>query len=315
MKLTYLDGSTCVLDNKNIVQAKPIPIPKYSITRTVLCKYNDSFTLTDLTNKSVSRDWLVDNSFYPNGSKSINATFNKPYGYKSFTLFMKDSFGCEGKRTFDSVAYKADSISVDFDANQFSGCIPKKLKFYNNTDTLGQFISSWNWSFPKAIPISSNLFEPSNITYNTKDTFDVSLTVTTKRGCIYSKTEKQFLTFADSVVIGANFSKNILCASEKLIVDLTGTRSQTPFISVTPKNHVDSALSPTKYRYDFTNFGTYSFYLTDEYNGCISEKLYTNRVQVNGPIAGFKIPFNYSCVQPDTFRVIDTSILNAGLEK
>ena len=315
VKLTYLDGSTCVLDNKNIVQAKPIPIPKYSITRTVLCKYNDSFTLTDLTNKSVSRDWLVDNSFYPNGSKSINATFNKPYGYKSFTLFMKDSFGCEGKRTFDSVAYKADSISVDFDANQFSGCIPKKLKFYNNTDTLGQFISSWNWSFPKAIPISSNLFEPSNITYNTKDTFDVSLTVTTKRGCIYSKTEKQFLTFADSVVIGANFSKNILCASEKLIVDLTGTRSQTPFISVTPKNHVDSALSPTKYRYDFTNFGTYSFYLTDEYNGCISEKLYTNRVQVNGPIAGFKIPFNYSCVQPDTFRVIDTSILNAGLTK
>lgn len=129
VKLTYLDGSTCVLDNKNLVQAKPIPIPKYSITRTVLCKYNDSFTLTDLTNKSVSRDWLVDNSFYPNGSKSINATFHKPYGYKSFTLFMKDSFGCEGKRTFDSVAYKADSISVDFDANQFSGCIPKKLNF------------------------------------------------------------------------------------------------------------------------------------------------------------------------------------------
>ena len=310
-----MDGSTCVIDNKNLVQAKPIPIPKYTITRTVLCKYNDSFTLTDVTNKSVYRDWLVDNSLYTDGSKSINAIFHKPYGYKSFTMFMKDSFGCEGKRTFDSVAYVADSISVDFDANVFSGCIPKNVKFYNNTDTLGQIISNWNWSFPGAIPNNSNLFEPVNVLYNTKDTFDVTLTIKTKRGCTYSKTESQFLMFADSVVIGANFSKSILCASEKLVVDLIGTRSQTPFITATPKYYKDTAITPTKYHYKFNRFGVYSFFISDEMNGCISEKTLTNSIQINGPIAGFRIPFNYSCLKPDSFNVFDTSKLNLGFTR
>ena len=315
VKLTYLDGSTCVFDNKNIVQAKPIPIPKYTITRNVLCKYNDSFVLTDITNKTVQRDWLFDNTLYQNGPKSLKASFSKPYGYKSFTMFMKDSFGCEGRKSFDSAAYVADSISVDFDANLFSGCTPKKLIFYNKTDTLGQKISSWNWSFPGASPSTSNLYEPYNITYNTKDTFDVQLTITTKRGCTYSKIEKQFLTFADSALISANFSNSILCASERLNVDLIGTRSIDPLISGSPQSFTETRVSSTNYKFKFTKIGTYSFYISDNYNGCMSEKTYTNNIQVNGPVADFKIPFNYSCLMPDTFKVFDSSILNPGFTK
>jgi gliding motility-associated-like protein len=315
VKLTYLDGSTCVFDNKNIVQAKPIPIPKYTITRNVLCKYNDSFVLTDITNKTVQRDWLFDNTLYQNGPKSLKASFSKPYGYKSFTMFMKDSFGCEGRKSFDSAAYVADSISVDFDANLFSGCTPKKLIFYNKTDTLGQKISSWNWSFPGASPSTSNLYEPYNITYNTKDTFDVQLTITTKRGCTYSKIEKQFLTFADSALISANFSNSILCASERLKVDLIGTRSKDPLISGSPQSFTETRVSSTNYKYKFTKIGTYSFYISDNYNGCMSEKTYTNNSQVNGPVADFKIPFNYSCLMPDTFKVFDSSFINSGQTK
>ncbi len=315
VKLTYLDGSTCVFDNKNIVQAKPIPIPKYTISRNVLCKYNDSFVLTDITNKTVQRDWLVDNTLYQNGPKNLKASFSKPYGYKSFTMFMKDSFGCEGRKSFDSAAYVADSISVDFDANLFSGCTPKKLKFYNKTDTLGQKISSWNWSLPGAIPSTSNLYEPSNILYNTKDTFDVQLTITTKRGCVYSKIEKQFLTFADSAVISANFSKSILCANERLKVDLIGIRSSDPLISVSPQFFTETKVSPTNYKYKFSKIGTYSIYISDSYNGCVSEKLYNNTVQINGPVANFKIPFNYSCLRPDSIRVFDSSIINSGFSK
>ena len=315
IRLTYLDGSTCLFDNKNIVQAKPIPIPKYTITRSILCKYNDSFILTDITNKTVQRDWLVDKTLYQDGPKNLKASFSKPYGYKGFTMFMKDSFGCEGRKSFDSVAYVADSISVDFDADQFSGCIPKKLKFYNKTDTLGQIISSWNWSFPGASPSSSNAYEPSNIIYNSKDTFDVQLSITTKRGCTYSKIEKQFLMFADSAIISANFSKTALCASEKLLVNLIGTRGKSPNISVSPNFFTENKLTSVRYSYKFTKLGVYSFNISDEFNGCISEKTYTNQTQVNGPIAGFKIPFNYSCLMPDTFKVFDTSILNVGFTK
>ena len=314
VKLKYLDGSTCILDKVGFIQAKAVPVPAYSITRTVICKYNDSFTLTDITPKTIAREWLVDNTLYSNGPKSLRAIFNKPGGYKSFTIFMKDSFGCEGKRTFDSVAFVADSISVNFDANLFSGCIPKNVRFQNLTDTLGYPVASWNWTFPGgALPASSNAFEPAPILYNLKDTFDVSLSVTTKRGCTYSHTEPNFMMFADSVPISASFSKTVICANEKLIVNLIGTRSNAPFVLVTPLFYKDTALTPVRRQYKFNNFGTFSVYLSDEINGCKSERTYTNHVTVNGPVARLFIPNNYSCLRPDTLQAFDSSLNNTGI--
>ncbi len=316
VKLKYSDGSTCIINKPGFIIGKAVPIPQYLIDRTVICKYDDSFTLTDNTPNTVSRDWLVDNTLYSDGPKTLRAIFHKPSGYKSFTIFMKDSFGCEGKRTFDSVAYVADSISVNFDANLFSGCIPKTVLFDNLTDTLGQSVASWNWSFPGgAVPASSSAYEPNNIVYNLKDTFDVSLTLTTKKGCVYSHSEPGFLMFADSVPISATFSKTVICANEHLTVNLLGTRSPMPLAEVNPIFYKDTVITPTRRQYKFNNFGTFTVYIADETNGCISEKRYVNHIQVNGPVALFNIPNAYSCLRPDTLKAFDTSYLNAGLTK
>lgn len=316
VKLKYLDGSTCIMDYNSFIIAKAIPIPQYSISRNVICKYNDSFIVTDNSPKTVRRDWLVDATLYANGPKNLKAIFHKPAGFKSLTIFMVDSFGCEGKRTFDSVAYVSDSISVNFDANTFSGCIPKAIHFINLTDTLNQPIATWNWSFPGgAIPATSNQFEPHNIIYNLKDTFDVQLSVTTKKGCSYSHIENNFLTFADSIAISASFSKTILCANEYLTVNLLNTRSDTPYISVTPTFHTEELISTTKRIYKFTNFGTFSVYLSDETNGCKSEKYYNNHIQVNGPIARIHIPFPSSCLRPDTLKAFDSSYLHSSISR
>jgi gliding motility-associated-like protein len=316
VKLKYLDGSSCIINQADFITGKAVPIPAYTISRTVICKYNDSFTLTDVTPNTVQRDWLVDNTLYSKGPKSLNAIFNQPAGYKSFTIFMKDSFGCEGKRTFDSVAFVSDSLSVDFDVDHFSGCTPKLVNFENLTDTLGNAIASWNWSFPGgAVPSNSNQYEPKNILYNIKDTFDVSLIVTTKKGCVYQHFEKDFLMFADSVSISATFSKTTICANEKLTVNLQNTRSVLPEMSIRSSFYKDTMITPTKRVVKFTNFGVFSFYISDEINGCKSEKYYNSQVQVNGPVARIHIPNGYSCLRPDTLLAVDSSYINFGVSK
>ncbi|MBL7837045.1 MAG: hypothetical protein JNM67_05985, partial [Bacteroidetes bacterium] len=315
IKLKYLDGSTCILDKVGFIQGKAAPIPAYTISKKVICGYNDSVVLTDISPKTVSRDWLVDNVLYTNGPKVLKSIFRAPNGYKSFTMFMKDSFGCEGKRTFDSAVFIPDSISANFTANKLSGCTPASIAFKNLTDTLGYPIQSWNWTFQGALPASSNLYEPKNIIYNTRDTFDVRLSLTTKRGCTYVKQIDNFLMFADSINLTANFSKTNLCGSEHLFVNLNNSRSSNPQVSVMPSTANINNIAPRQYSVKFANFGTYTFHISDIINGCKSERYYNNHVTINGPIGGFMIPNSVSCLRPDTFTCVDTSKIEPNVNK
>jgi len=316
IKLKYLDGSSCILNYVNFIKAKPAPIPKYSISRKVICKYDDSVIITDQTPKSVSRDWLVENTLYSNGPANLKTFFNRPGGYKFFTIFMKDSFGCEGKKTFDSVAYVSDSISVDFQADKLSGCISKSINFTNLTDTLNQAIASWKWSFPGgALPSSSTAYEPKNIVYNLRDTFNVALTVTTKKGCVYSHVKPKYLRFADSIILNNTFSKTTLCGSDRLFLTLNNSRSALPTVQISPNAYTKTTIDPQKYSIKFDNFGKYSFYVSDMLNGCKSEKFYNNFITVNGPIAKIFVRDQYSCLRPDSLRVVDSSVINIGVGK
>ncbi|MCC6817822.1 MAG: PKD domain-containing protein, partial [Bacteroidia bacterium] len=276
LKLKYLDGSTCIIDKVGFIQAKPVPIPAYSISKKVICGYADSVVLTDMSPKTVSRDWLVDNVLYTNGPKVLKSIFRAPNGYKNFTMFMRDSFGCEGKRTFDSAVFIPDSISVNFSANKLSGCTPASINFKNLTDTLGQNIQSWNWEFPGATPSTSNLYQPQNIIYNSINSFNVYLTLVTKKGCTYTKRIDNYLKFADSINLTANFSKTNLCGNEYLLLNLNNARSPDPTVLASPSSVVSTKTSQYNYSFKFTNFGTYSFYISDEINGCKSEKTYVN---------------------------------------
>jgi gliding motility-associated-like protein len=315
IKLKYLDGSTCILNYPAYVKAKPVPVPQYTISRNVICKYDDSLVLTDVTPGSASRDWLVENTLYPNGPKSLKTYFNLPSGYKYFTLFMKDSFGCEGKKTFDNVIYVTDSLSVNFAADKVQGCLPKGINFNNLTDTLGNEIASWKWSFPGASPSSSTSYAPKNILYNTRDTFDVSLIVTTKRGCVYEHVKKNYLKFADSIILNTSFSQTTLCGHDNMTITLNNSRSSKPFVEVTPNSHTLTTIDSQHYSVKFHNFGRYSAYIYDVLNGCKSEKFFNNTITVNGPIARIHVRDQYSCLRPDSLVVVDSSHMNIGVGK
>ncbi|MDI1235003.1 MAG: gliding motility-associated C-terminal domain-containing protein [bacterium] len=313
LRLTYTDGSKCTISKNNFIDAKPKPVIKVTPSLLVICNFNDSVTLVDNTLKSVSRDWLLNNTLYKNGPKSLKVLYTYPSGYKNVTVFLRDSFGCTEKKTIDSIVYVSDSVKLDFLADKLNGCIPKLINFTNLSDTVKNKISVWNWSFPKAVPNSSFAYQPKNIRYNTTDTFDVILKVTTKKGCTYTHKKSSYLQFADSLTLAVAFSRINLCGGQQLTVSYLNSRSPYPGYTITPGSYSVINSTPTIKTFKFTDIGQYSFVFTDEKYGCKSERTYNKQVTVNGPLAFFKVNDPISCLKPDTFIANDFSVINNGV--
>ncbi len=313
LRLTYTDGSKCTITKTNFIDAKPKPVIKVTPSLLVICRFNDSVTLVDNTAKSVSRDWLLNNTLYKNGPKNLKVLYTYPSGYKNVTLFLKDSFGCTEKKTIDSIVYVADSVKLDFSADKLNGCIPKLINFTNLSDTVKNKITSWNWSFQNGVPASSSAYEPKNIKFNTTDTFDISIKVTTKKGCTYTYKKNNYLEFADSLILAVSFSKITICGGQSLTMNLLNARSKTPSYSINPGSYTVVSETPKVKTFKFTDIGQYSFKVTDEKYGCKSERTYNNQVTVNGPIAFFKVDNPLGCLKPDTFTANNLSIVNNGV--
>ncbi len=313
VRMTYLDGSTCTITKTGFIKAKATPVINISASKKIVCSGNDSIILTDNTPKSVTRDWLLNNTLYKNTPKNFKALYTYPSGYKNATIFMKDSFGCNARTTIDSVVFVSDSVRIDFVADKLSGCIPKLVNFTNLTDSITNNIQQWQWTFQNGVPSTSNVKNPQNIRFNTRDSFDITLRVTTKKGCIYTLRKNNYLMFADSLILNNTFSKTSLCGNEALTVTLNNARSANPNFSVSPNTSTLITNLPYRKVIKFTALGNYTFYISDNTNGCISEKTHTNNVSVSGPIATMSFPSNRGCALPDTFLGYNSSLVGNGV--
>lgn len=311
LKLTYPNGSNCFLTAKNIVQAKPIPKPQFSLDKQVKCKANDSFLLKDLTNKTVYRDWLIQNQLYSNAANAMYVKFAVPQGYKAITLFMKDSFGCEGKATFDSAVYVSDSMAVNFTVNKTSGCIPQTLQFTNLTDSTQFQIAQWKWMFPGATPNQKIACHANGIQYNSSDSFNVSLIATTLQGCQFVHQKKQYLQFADTLPLSIALNQNSICGNQSLLLQVKNVRSKGVKCVWQPNQVLSQSLGPASFKVKFNQIGAYQLVLTDSFNGCISTKNYAPLLTVTGPLARVQIPIKWSCLAADTFALLDSSKMAA----
>lgn len=313
LRLTYTDGSKCTIIKNGFIQAKPVPTIKVNSSLSAICNFNDSVVLTDVSQYTYSRDWLVDNTLYKDGPPNIKVLYTYPSGYKDVTVFLKDSFGCKAKKTIDSIVYVADSVKLNFEVDKMKGCTPIFVNFTNNSDTLNNHIASWNWSFPGATPSSSLAYNPKNIRYTSTDSFDVLLKVTTTTGCSYSIRKNNHLTFADSIILTTTFSKTSMCGGEQLKLSLPNVRSPKPVVNISPSSYSFLKDSAKAKVIKFSTLGKYSFYISDEYNGCKSEKNLPNYITVNGPLAQFTFKDNRSCLTPDTFVGTSTTLGSVGI--
>ncbi len=313
VRMTYKDASTCTITKTNFMQAYASPIVKINVSKSIVCSGNDSVILTDNASKSKTRDWLLNNTLYKNTPKNFKVLYTYPSGFKNATIFLKDSFGCNAKKTIDSVVFVSDSVNINFMADKLTGCIPKSVNFTNTTDSLTNNIASCNWTFQNGVPGTSVLKNPKNIIFNTKDSFDITLRVTTKKGCIYSLRKNNYLMYADSLILNNTFSKTSLCGGELLTLNLNNSRSANPTVVIAPANYVFNQNLPQTKVIKFNALGSYSFSITDDINGCISERKYSNNVSVSGPIALMAFATNKGCALPDTFLGYNSSLVGSGI--
>ena len=103
----------------------------------------------------------------------------------------------------------------NFTASNTSVSLGSSISF---TDASVGTIASWSWTFEGATPSTSTAQNPSNITYNTVGTFDVTLTITDSEGHSETLTKENYITVAESY----NMSNTTITTCNALFYDSGG---------------------------------------------------------------------------------------------
>jgi PKD repeat protein len=96
--------------------------------------------------------------------------------------------------------YTAEPPYASFSASENGGCLPLTINF---VDESGNNPTSWNWTFPGGTPGSSTMQNPT-VTYNTKGSWNVTLTVTNPVGSD-THTEQGFIDVNDKPINNFEF--------------------------------------------------------------------------------------------------------------
>ena len=109
------------------------------------------------------------------------------YYPQTFTITVAD-----GETVIQDVQLEAgEGLIPDFNANNTDVAIGGSVNFTDNT--WGAYLVSWEWIFEGGEPSTSNVQNPSGITYNEIGNYDVTLTVTNSEGQTETITKHNFI--------------------------------------------------------------------------------------------------------------------------
>lgn len=147
--------------------------------------------------------------------------------------------------------------------------------------------STWQWTFQGGTPSSSNVATPTNITYNTPGTYDVSLTVTNEFGSS-SVTYNDYIQVVTNPnpYIFASFSDSLPCIAETVQLhdsSLYGPTSWEWVIEPSTFEFVNGSTSTTQNpEVQFLKHGHYNITLSATNVNGLTSKLFENAINVQG---------------------------------
>ncbi len=266
--------------------------PTLTSTPTYQCEkpYCVQFTATATNAVNWSYDYGDGNS-----GNEQNPEYCYTFGGDEYTVYFYNGYNYTAKVTATSVhgcyasASVADTIfpiSANFAPNITQGCAPLEINFEDSSAS-GSAIVSYEYDFGDG---NSSSTENATHTFTTAGEYEVTLTIENANGC-------RDTSFPIVIEVGApidvdlNVSPSTVCIGDSVVItDATGDARIDGYHFSTDENRGSEACpgdSIQQWSY-FHKAGQHDITFYANYNGCISEKVFTDAVTVNGPSSEFK---------------------------
>ncbi|HRJ29548.1 MAG TPA: PKD domain-containing protein [Cyclobacteriaceae bacterium] len=237
-------GCSSVLEKPVTISQSPIA----NFTNTPPCLgVPVSFTNTS-TGTLQSQQWQIESTFYTLANPVHAFTSS---GNKSVTLNVTATNGCVA--SVNRTLIVPNTISPDFTFTR--NCINQQTEFTSNTVNPADPITGYNWNFAG---LGTGNFNPQNFSFNNTGNFNVSLSVTTQTGCVYSVAKNVSIINAPQ----ANFTATPSVGPPPLQVQFTNTSVNATSYSWAfndPTNSTSTLVSPS---FTYTTLGQYVADLT-----------------------------------------------------
>ncbi|MBX2964263.1 MAG: PKD domain-containing protein [Cyclobacteriaceae bacterium] len=206
-----------------------------------------SFTNTS-TGTLQSQQWQIESTFYTiaNPVHAFTTT-----GNKSVTLNVTATNGCVA--SVNRTLIVPNIVTPDFTFTR--NCINQQTEFTSNTVSATDPISTYAWNFAG---LGTGNLNPQNFSFNNTGNFNVSLSVTTQTGCVYSVAKNVNIVNAPQ----ANFTATPSVGPPPLQVQFTNTSVNATSYSWAfndPTNSTSTLVSPS---FTYTTLGQYVADLT-----------------------------------------------------
>lgn len=237
-------GCSSVLEKPVTISQSPIA----NFTNTPPCLgVPVSFTNTS-TGTLQSQQWQIESTFYTLANPVHAFTSS---GNKSVTLNVTATNGCVA--SVNRTLIVPNTISPDFTFTR--NCINQQTEFTSNTVNPADPITGYNWNFAG---LGTGNLNPQNFSFNNTGNFNVSLSVTTQTGCVYSVAKNVSIINAPQ----ANFTATPSVGPPPLQVQFTNTSVNATSYSWAfndPTNSTSTLVSPS---FTYTTLGQYVADLT-----------------------------------------------------
>ena len=304
--LTISDGSCADTVTKSVFVQEVIPT--LLSTPTYLCEkpYCIDFTAngTDIVNWSYDfGDGNGSNTQNPEHCYNIGGDEYTVYYYGGYhyeaRVTATNSYGCSGSATVIDTIFP---LSANFAPNITQGCAPLTINFEDSSAS-GSSIVSYEYDFGDGNSAST---ENATHTFNTAGEYEVLLTLENANGCRDTSFPIQ-IQVGDTIDVDLNISPSTVCIGDTVTITDASSDSRIDYYHFsTDENRGSESCpdSPTQQWSYFHEAGQHDVTFYANYNGCISEKVFTGAVTVNGPSSYFK--WSGLCASPTEINLTAT---------
>jgi gliding motility-associated-like protein len=295
IKIELINSSgnvTCTLQKDSAIKVGVAVSTNVYVSNKVLCNgASDSLLVIDSTQGITDRTWLQDGSILSTKASSFYAKFTAS-GCHKLEINLKQS-GCSKLVQLDSFVCIYNAANVDFTASKTSGCKAHVTSFTPSIGISNATVSAYNWSYGGATPATDTGAAPGATTYGSAGAFSPTLTITTNKGCTYTKTKTDYINVGDTFVLNYAVNDTNPCSRQKFIVSnttvgLPATGGSMDWTATLGYFYNSKNAAKDSFELAYIALGKKTIKGVYTYNGC-SSKLDTT-INVIGPASRFSYP-------------------------